>query len=139
MGWCLRFEAYTALLGYERFLVAAVENADVIRNEQLSAEAVECSRVMWHLLVSYLDGRALGILKLVGRHCGLEAWRSLKLEYEGRAGNRFTAMLRFILNLSERWMSDKDKGIDFFQSLTAWEALCADYMLQSGELLSDNT
>ena len=32
------------------------------------------------------------------RKNGLEAWRQFKIECESRAGNRWTAMLRFILN-----------------------------------------
>ena len=32
-------------------------------------------------------GKALGIVQLVNKGEGLEAWRQLKLEYEGKSGN----------------------------------------------------
>ena len=42
-----------------------------------------------------LEGKALGIIvQLVAKGEGLEAWRQLKLEYEGKSGNRQAALLR---------------------------------------------
>ena len=43
-------------------------------------------------------GKALGIVQLVGKGEGLEAWRQLKVEYEGKSGNRQAALLRRLLN-----------------------------------------
>ncbi|CAK0847992.1 unnamed protein product, partial [Prorocentrum cordatum] len=47
-------------------------------------------------------------------------------------------MLRFILSPQDKWAKDREAGIDFFQSLTAWEAIVAEYVDQSGEAVSDN-
>ena len=44
-----------------------------------------------------LEGKAFGIVQLVNRSEGLEAWRQLKLEYEEKSGNRQAALLRGIL------------------------------------------
>ncbi|CAK0863635.1 unnamed protein product, partial [Prorocentrum cordatum] len=47
-------------------------------------------------------------------------------------------MLRFILNLQDKWANNREAGIDLFQSFTAWEAIVAEYVGQSGEAVSDN-
>eukprot|EP00959_Pyramimonas_sp_CCMP1952_P184046 3848332-Pyramimonas_sp.AAC.1 len=79
----------------------------------------------------------MGVVKL-SRKNGPEAWRQLKSEYESRSGNRWTAMLRFILNPQDEWAKEREADIDFFQSLTPWEATVAEYVDQSGEAVSDN-
>ena len=63
----------------------------------------------------------------------LEAWRRLKDEYEGRSGNRLAAVLRGILNPSERWNRDKE----FLESQNDWEILIGEYRAASGENVSD--
>ena len=50
-----------------------------------------------------------------------------------KEGNRYSAMLRFILNPRERWAEDSKRGKQSLTSLTEWEALVNDYRLQSGE------
>ena len=68
----------------------------------------------------------------------MEFRRQLKKEYESATGNRFTAMLRFLLNPAAKWNADRDRSIDFFESLTTCETLSSDYVCQSGEALSEN-
>ncbi|CAK0797434.1 unnamed protein product, partial [Prorocentrum cordatum] len=132
-----KLEACTALLGFEEFMAAAVQRQDPLLNDQLDERARQVSQRLWHLLVTYCEGKAMGVVKL-SRKNGLEAWHQLKNEYESRSCNRWTAMLRFILNPQGKWAKDREAGIDFFQSLTAWEAIVAEYVDQSGEGVSGN-
>ena len=55
-------------------------------NTTLEAEVQTISRQLYAILVVKLEGNALGIVQLVGKGEGLEAWRQLKLEYEGKSG-----------------------------------------------------
>ncbi|CAK0865232.1 unnamed protein product [Prorocentrum cordatum] len=118
-------------------MTAAGQRQDPLLNDQLDERARQVSQRLWHLLITYCEGKAMGVVKL-SRKSGLEAWRQLKNEYESRSGNRWTAMLRFILNPQDKWAKDREAGADFFQSLTAWEAIVAEYVDQSGEAVSDN-
>ena len=61
---------------------------------------------MYAILVVKLEGKALGIVQLIDKGEGLEAWRQLKLEYEGKSGNRQAALLRGILNPRPGWEAD---------------------------------
>ena len=67
-------------------------------NTTLQAEVQTISRQMYAILVVKLEGKALGIVQLVGKGEGLFAGRQLKLEYEGKSGNRQAALMRGILN-----------------------------------------
>ena len=51
---------------------------------------------------------------------------------------KFTAMLRFILRTQAKWSDDRERGVDLFPGLTAWEATVSDYIEQTGEPLSEN-
>ena len=64
-----------------------------------------------------LEGKALGIVQLVNKGEGLEAWRHLKLEYEGKSGNRLAALLRVILNPRAAWEADTRDGRSVVESL----------------------
>jgi hypothetical protein len=96
--WALRFEAYTGLLGFEDAMSTAANMQQPVRIDEMNEESLEISKALWYLLVSYTDGKSIGVVRLAGKHNGLEAWRALKLEFEGNQGGRFTAMLRLILN-----------------------------------------
>ena len=63
-------------------------------NTTLEAEVQTISRQLYAIVVEKFDGKALGIVQLVGKGEGLEAWRQLKLEYESKSGNRQAALLR---------------------------------------------
>ncbi|CAK0808372.1 unnamed protein product [Prorocentrum cordatum] len=107
--WSLRFEAYTALPGFEEFMAAADQRQDPLLNDQLDERARQVSQRLWHLLTTYCEGKAMGVVKLL-RKSGLE----------------------------DKWAKDREAGVDFFQSLTASEAIVAEYVDQSGEAVSDN-
>ena len=92
--WVLKFEAWSALVGWGRQLDAAAAPTLQIVNTTLEAEVQTISRQLYAILVVKLEGKALGIVQLVGKREGLEAWRQLKLEYEGKSGNRQAALLR---------------------------------------------
>ena len=84
-----------------------------------------------------LDGKALGIVQLVGKGEGLEAWRQLKLEYERKSGNRHAALLRGILNPRAGWEVDARDGRSVVESLNRWEKTNSLYRTASGVDISD--
>ena len=96
--WVLKFEAWSELFGWGRQLDAAAASTLPIVNTTLETEVQTISRQLCAILVVKLEGKALGIVQLVNKGKGLEAWRQLKLEYEGKSGNRQAALLRGILN-----------------------------------------
>ena len=136
--WTLRFEAYTALLGWEDLMAAAAEATVPIHMDSIGDENVRYGKQLWHLLLSKCDGRALGIIRGAGKHNGFESWRLLKAEYESREGGRFTAMLRYVLNPGAKWTEDSQKAVPFLQSLQDWRQVVQDYCDQSGETLTNN-
>ena len=46
------------------------------------------------MLIAKCDRKALFLVPLVPRRFGLEAWRVLKEEHEGKGGNRTAALLK---------------------------------------------
>ena len=62
--------------------------------------------------LAHHEGKALSLVSLVTRRFGLEAWRVLKEEYEGKGGNRTAALLRCILNPRRRWEKMQSEGRD---------------------------
>lgn len=120
-AWSVRFEAYCDLAGMGDALEGAESCTTTIVNDQLGAEALQASRTIYALLISHTQGRALGIVTLCPRRHGLEAWRRLKQEYEGRQGSRIAAMLRGVLNPGERWAALHNSKTEFVDMLTAWE------------------
>ena len=92
--WVLQFEAWSELVGSGRQLDAAAASTLPIFNTMLEAEVQAISRQLYAIVVVKLEGKAPGIVQLVGKGEELEAWRQLKLEYEGKSGNRQAALLR---------------------------------------------
>ena len=86
--WLHKFEAWSELVGWGRQLDAASQSAHPIVNTTLEQDVQTISRQLYAILVVKFDGKALGIVQLVGKGEGLEAWRQLKLEYEGKSGKR---------------------------------------------------
>ena len=79
-----------------------------------------------------LEGKALGIGQLVNKGDGLEAWRQLKLEYEGKSGNRQAALLRGILNPRAAWEADTRDDRSVVESLNRWEKTIGFHRTASG-------
>ena len=77
----LKFEAWSELVGWRRQLDAAAASTLPIVNTTLETVVQTISRQLYAILVVKLEGKALGIVQLVNRGEGLEAWRQLKLEY----------------------------------------------------------
>ena len=84
-----------------------------------------------------LEGKALGIVQLVGKGEGLEAWRQLKLECEGKSGNRQAAMLQGILNPWAAREADTRDGRSVVESPSRWEKTIGLYRTASGVDISD--
>ena len=81
----LKFEAWRELVGWERHLGVASQSTHPIVNTTLEAVLQTISRQLYAIFVVTLDEKVLGIVQLVGKGEGLEAWRRLKLEYEGKS------------------------------------------------------
>ena len=109
--WVLKFEAWSELVGWRRQLDAAAAASTLpIVNTTLETEVQTTSRRLYAILVVKLEGKALGIVQLVNKGEGLEARRQLKLEYEGKSGNRQAALLQGILNTRAAWEADTRDG-----------------------------
>ena len=119
--WVLKFEAWSEVVGWGRQLDAASQSAHPILNTTLEQEVQtipnNCTQSSWR----NFDGKALGIVQVVGKGEGLEAWRQLKLEYVGKTGNRQAALLRGILNPRAGWEADARDGRSVVESLNSWE------------------
>ena len=89
---------------------------------QLDVEHTEKSKILYGILCQCCEGRALTLLKLVGRGCGIEAWRLLLVEYEPRASVRIAQMLSGILQ------PKFSNNLQSFQlELTQWKIMVAKY------------
>ena len=100
---------------------AAAASTLPIGNTTLEVDVQTISRQLHALLVVKLDGEALGIVQMVGKGEGLEAWRQLKVECEGKPGNRQAASLRGILNPRADWKADTRDGRSVLELLNRWE------------------
>ena len=57
----------------------------------------------------------------------------LKAEYASREAGHEQSLAEFIVNPGDRWTHDASNGMEFAQSLTAWEATIEDYEFLTGE------
>ena len=89
------------------------------------------------VLVAKLEGKALGSVQLVLKGAGVEAWRQLKVEHEGKSGNRQAAFLRSILNHEACWDGVAKAGKTIAEMLNTWERTLELYRTASGEDISD--
>ena len=128
----LKFEAWSELVGWGRQLDAAAASTLPIVNTTLGTEVQTISRQLYAILVVKLEGKALGIVQLVNKGEGLEAWRQLKFEYEGKSGNRQAALLRGILNPRAAWEADTRDGRSVVESLNRWEKTISLCRMASG-------
>ena len=103
----------------------------------LETEVHTISRQLYAVFVVKLEGEALGFVQLVNKGERLEAWRQLKLEYEGKSGNRQAALLRGILNARAAWEADTRDGRSVVESLNRWEETIGLYRTASGVDISD--
>ena len=76
-------------------------------------------------------------MSLVNKGEGLEAGRQLKLEYEGKSGNRQAALLRGIFNPMAAWEADTRDGRSVVESLNRWEKTIGLNGTASGVDISD--
>ena len=107
-------------------LDAAAASTLLIVNTTLETEVQTISRQLYAIFMVKLEGKALGDVQLVNKGEGLEAWRQLKLKYEGKSGNRQAALLRGILNPRAAWEADTRDGRSVMESLNRWEKTIPD-------------
>ena len=103
----------------------------------LETEVQTITRQLYAIFVVKLAGKALGIVQLLNTGEGLEAWRQLKLECEGKSENRQAALLRGILNPRAAWEADTRDGRSVVESLNRWEKTIGLYRTASGVDISD--
>ena len=127
----LKFEAWSELVGWGRHLDVASQCTHPVVNTTFEAEVQTISRQLYAVLVVKLDGRTLGSVQR------LKAWRHLKLEYEGKSGNRQAAFLRGIFNPRAGWEADARDGRCVVESLNRWEKTISLYRTASGVDISD--
>ena len=96
---------------------------------QLDLEHSEKSKILYGILCQCCENRALSLLKLAARSCGLEGWRLLLLEYEPRASVRIAQRLSGILQ------PKFSNSLNQFQlELTQWKIQVSKYEgIASGE------
>ena len=116
---------------WERIWVAA-EKTSIITHDGLDENSITISTTVHALLITKCEGKALSLVSLVPRRFGLEAWRVLKEEYEGKGGNRTAALLRVILNPRARWAKIHSEGRDLGDTLASWERDVAQYRTGAG-------
>ena len=59
----------------------------------LNADAREFSRILYHVMVSTVQGKGLSVIRGGERANGLQCWGMLCEELEPKSGSRFTAFL----------------------------------------------
>ena len=105
-------EEYDDLANMGAHLDVAAEQTSCITHDGLDANSVTISKTVHASLFTKCEGTALSLDSLVPRRFGLEAWRVLKEEYEGKGGNRTAALLRGILKPRARWEKMYSEGRD---------------------------
>ena len=94
-AWCFVFESYPLLLSKD--LARDVDKAADLEEEpylhETADSAVELARVLYAILVSVVQSKALSIMMNVEKGNGLQAWRRLKREYEPKLPGRHATML----------------------------------------------
>ena len=98
-------------------LDVAAEQTFFITHDGLDANSVTISKTVHVLFITKCEGKALSLVSLVLRCFGLEGWRVLKEECEGKGGNRSAALLRGILNPRARWEKIHSEGRDLGECL----------------------
>ena len=124
--WFLKFEAWSELVGCGQNLDVASQSTHPIVNWRLQIEVQSISRQLYAILVVKLEGKALGIVQLVAKGEGLEAWRQLKLE----SRNRRAALLR--------WFSTQDLVGRPTQEMDARAGRIAEQVGEDHQPLSDS-
>ena len=135
--WVVKFEVRSELVGWSRQLDAAAASTLPIVNTTLEAEVQKISRQLYAIPVVKLEGKALGIVQLVNKGEGLEAWRQLNNKYEGKSWNRKVAWLRGILKPRAACEADTRDGRSVVESLNRWEKIIGLYRTASQLDISD--
>lgn len=99
----------------------------------LNADAREFSRVLYHVLVSTVQGKGLAVIWGGERANGPHCWAMLCKEFEPKSGSRLTALLCGVLAPPCTGL----EGPAFLRALAAWEVEARRHGSQSWEYISD--
>ena len=121
-GWAFVARSHLSLLidDAEQWMDVAESapgGAASIHMSSLSAEARELSRVLYHVLVSTVQGKGLAVIRGGARANGLQCWVMVCEEFEPKSGSRFTALLCGLL--APPWAGPE--GSAFIRALAALE------------------
>ena len=83
----MKFEVYADLAKMGAHLDLAAEQTSFITHDGLDANSVTISKTVHALLITNCEGKARSLVSLVPRRFGVEAWRVLQEEYEGKVEN----------------------------------------------------
>jgi hypothetical protein len=135
-AWCFVFESYALLLSKDlaKHMDKAADLDDEPFLHEMMDNAVELARVLYAILVSVVQNKALSILMNTEKGNGLQAWRRLKREYEPKLPGRHATMLAGLI--APAWSSLTVP--QFRQKFLEWEVAVSRYETQSDEQLSDS-
>jgi hypothetical protein len=136
--WCdWKFATENYFLCVDRLMAAGMTDAETFDVPVLWADLGDShkghSNVVFAILASLLEGRALAVLKSQKHHRhGHEAWRLLCKEFEPKSESRAGVLLRACLDAT---MLDNSQSLDTFMgSVMDWERLIEEYVRASDEL-----
>ena len=77
-----------------------------------SPEAIRLGQIIYAVLFTKIEGKAVSIVHLTARGAGAEAWR-LRAEYAGSSGARLGIMMREVVCPSDQCLADVSAGEGF--------------------------
>ena len=136
-SWLTGFEALTGLIGLNELMEISGQTSVTMADTQLAQlggdEVRLKAKALWYLLTQACRGKARNLVKKAEKFNGAHAWKILLDEYRPRMAGRFNAMLMGLLR--PEW----DDSTPFLDQLAAWEVDCLEYVIQSGQPLTDST
>ena len=134
--WAFAFRSYMSLLGFEETM-DATEKMDAPPDHSVMAESIaEKARLLFHLLVQLLRGKAKRLAMKCPRGQGYTLWWALVREYEAVVEGRHQAMLIHVMRPTWDVNMPAEK---FNEALLQWELEVQQYEQQSGKTLHDDT
>ena len=114
--WRFRFESFMRMLGVGELMQRAAVWPRAIGEDEMDPAENAHSSLIYDVLVQYVGGRAMSVLRAVKGANGAEAWRQIVREYEPKDASRYAAMLCGVMQ--PRWSGD----VHVFElEIRAWE------------------
>ena len=104
--WSFMFESYAHLMGWGRFIEAAIREQNPITQERLGADCAAINGDVYYLLAARVKGPACSVVKLVERGNGMEAVRRIYKEYRAGLAEDHASLLSMVL--TPTWWKDRE-------------------------------